>query len=151
LTDIGLAGLEFITTLEELSLSNCQKLTSVTNLAASKSLKKLNLSQTRVTDAGLARIECIETLEDLSLAATRVTSVTNLAASKSLKKLDLSQTRVTDAGLARIDSIATLEVLLLVNCKHVTEFMNPWKPWKILNLEGTSVLYHTKYFTYLRW
>ncbi len=83
-THAGLAGIQCITTLEDLSLEYCKKVTSVTRLATSKSLKKLDLSYTSMTDAGLAGIERITTLEDLSLwRCEQVTSVTSLATSKS--------------------------------------------------------------------
>ncbi len=98
-------GIEGIATLTDLSLGYCDKVSFVATLAASTSLRKLNIGGTRVTDAGLSGIERIPTLEELSLShCMSVSSVANFVTSKSLKKLNLTWTRVPAAELQLLAS-----------------------------------------------
>jgi hypothetical protein len=55
-TNDTIAGVEWFPALEELSLMRCMQVDSVTRLATSKSLKKLDLKGTSVTDEAQAGI-----------------------------------------------------------------------------------------------
>ncbi len=63
MTDAGLSGIECIATLEELSLGGCEKVTSVTRLATSKSLKKLDLYGTSWKHSGVFQDRTVLMLE----------------------------------------------------------------------------------------
>jgi Leucine-rich repeat (LRR) protein len=141
MADDDLAGIERCPALEGLSLSKCMKITSVRSLAASKCLKKLDLSYTSVTDTGLTGLESIDTLEVVHLQGTKISDVTNLATSKSLKELVLSFTSVTDAGLAGLELVDTMEVLDVRGCAGVTNLTNfaTSKSLKKLHLWHSSV------------
>jgi hypothetical protein len=65
----------------------------VRHLASAKALKRLDLSDTKVTTEGTMGLECIPTLETLRLWNTLVTDVRHLASAKALKQLSSATRR----------------------------------------------------------
>jgi hypothetical protein len=118
-TDAGIHGLELISTLEQLNLSRCKRITGVSCLRHCRALKKLSLWNSGVTDAGIRGLELIPTLEELELGYTQITDVSSLQNCRALKKLNLWNTGVTDAGIRGLELIPTLEELNLQNCDQV--------------------------------
>jgi hypothetical protein len=90
-------GLECIPTLEVVWLSGTL-VTDVRHLASAKTLKQLDLGDTKVTTEGTMGLKSIPTLEGLDLSSTLVTDVRHLASAKVLKRLDLSDIKVTAEG-----------------------------------------------------
>lgn len=70
-------------------------------------LRKLDLSETRVTD--LSPLKSLTALENLNLRDTEVADVTPLKSLIALRELDLSRTKVTD--LAPLKSLTVLQTL----------------------------------------
>ena len=83
-------------------------------IAGMQTLKRLDLSLTRVTDLGIERIRPLTGIEELNLYACEHISDTSLAHLrqwKNLRKLNLRGTDITDTGLAYIAAHKNLEVL----------------------------------------
>jgi hypothetical protein len=109
-TDVGIIGLERVSTLVVLNLADCHHITSVSRLRHCIALRELYLEGTRITNAGIAGLECIVTLTTLSLAKCNLlTSVSSLRHSPSLRELDISCTAV---GIEGLDEIGTLQWLI---------------------------------------
>jgi serine/threonine protein kinase/Leucine-rich repeat (LRR) protein len=139
-TAIGdIIGLECIPTLEVVWLSGTS-VTDVRHLASAKALKRLVLSDTKVTTEGTKGLESIPTLEELLLWSTSVTDVRHLASAKALKQLSITDTKVTTEGTMGLESIPTLETLRLestsvADVRHLASA----KALKHLDLRGTKV------------
>jgi len=109
-------------------------------IAAIKSLKRLDLSLTYVSDRGIERLKALDQLEDLNLFAAEFitdaaiaflrghrqlktlnlrgtdvtdTSLAYIAELTNLRSLDISFTQITDVGLEYLASLAQLEELNL--------------------------------------
>ena len=84
------------------------------HIAAINSLKRLDLSLTRITDLGIERLRPLTEVEELNLFACEHISDTSLAHLrhwKNLRRLNLRGTDITDTGLAYVASHRRLEAL----------------------------------------
>jgi Leucine-rich repeat (LRR) protein len=139
--DVGIIGLERITTLETLHLECCLGITSVTSLRHCTALRELILDGTCVTDAGIAGLECIVTLNALSLVRCDfITSVSSLRHSPSLRELDISYTGVTAAGIKGLDEIGTLQCLKAERCGRLdASTLRRCRSLREVDLSGSDV------------
>jgi Leucine-rich repeat (LRR) protein len=85
-------------------------------------LKKLDLTQTRITNKTIELIATLPKLEELSVASTPVTAdcVEAIAKIPGLKKLRLDAVAMTDDALAPLGGMAYLEDLSVAACSQVT-------------------------------
>jgi hypothetical protein len=97
ITDAGLAHLEGLTELQELTVQPAQ-----------------------VTDAGLAHLEPLTKLQLLKLSSTKITRIGHLKGLRELKTLFLGSTNITDAGLENLKDLPQIRALDLSGT-HVTE------------------------------
>lgn len=84
------------------------------HIAGIKSLKRLDLSLTRITDLGIERLRPLTGVEELNLYACEHISDTSLAHLrhwKNLRRLNLRGADITDTGLAYVASHRHLEAL----------------------------------------
>ena len=84
------------------------------HIAGIKSIKRLDLSLTRITDLGIERLRPLTGVEELNLYACEHISDTSLAHLrhwKNLRRLNLRGTDITDTGLAYVASHRHLEAL----------------------------------------
>ena len=84
------------------------------HIAGINSLKRLDLSLTRITDLGIERLRPLTGIEELNLYACEHISDTSLAHLrhwKNLRRLNLRGTDITDTGLAYVASHHHLEAL----------------------------------------
>jgi hypothetical protein len=84
-------------------------------LAASTSLKSIDLSRTPVTDDDIKSLSKMKTLEELSLSQTTIGNegLAALEGMPELRILDLTDTKVTSTGLAPLARLPKLQVLAL--------------------------------------
>ncbi|HVF32797.1 MAG TPA: DnaJ domain-containing protein [Acidimicrobiales bacterium] len=85
------------------------------NLLGMRSLRLLDLTDTRVTDAGLVHLLGCEELEVVSLWDTRISDdgLALLGRLPNLRQLGLGNTRITDAGLRHLAGLRRLRLVQL--------------------------------------
>ena len=86
----------------------------IDRIARISSLKRLDLSVTRITDLGIERLKPLTGIEELNLYACEHitdTALAHLREWKNLRRLNLRGTDITDTGLAYVASHAKLEAL----------------------------------------
>ena len=90
--------------------------------APGKPINKVQFIDPKLTDAGLKELAGLKSLRDLNLSNTRVTDagMKEVARFKNLRVLYLDKTAVTDLGLKELASLKSLEILY-VNGLNVTE------------------------------
>eukprot|EP00759_Apiculatamorpha_spiralis_P011059 PhF_6_TR18535/c0_g1_i1/m.27066 len=112
LSDAGIRGLETISTLEDLVLSNTG-VSDVSLLSVSKSLRKLDVSACcKITNEGIRGFENIPYLEELNFRQTKISDVTHLSGCKALRKLNVMNCKkLTNEGIRGLEAIPTLEDL----------------------------------------
>ena len=95
--------------------SRLPRLTSIRGLEHFKNLKKLNLSQQRISD--FSPLENLNELRSLSLEQNGLSELPLfLIALRNLKALDLSNNAITDYYLDKLHILENLEELILENC-----------------------------------
>ena len=105
ITDAGLAHIETLTSLTELSLDNTGiSDAGIAHLKGLVNLRKLTLVHTKVTGDGLVHLKDLKNLKTLSLMTTDVTDdgLVNLKGLSKLEWLFLDSTGITDAGLVHL-------------------------------------------------
>ncbi len=105
ITDAGLAHLSGLTSLQELDLYGTQiSDAGLVHLEGLTSLQTLHLNYTQITDAGLVHLEGLTSLQELDLATTQITNrgLVHLVGLTSLERLRLGGTQITDAGVAKL-------------------------------------------------
>jgi Leucine-rich repeat (LRR) protein len=113
-------------------------------LANWTSLRKLDLSGTKISDVGLEHLSSLKELETLYLSFTTIKgsglkSVTGLP---HLRVLDLSKTSLTDSALEHLKEMQTLEILSLIDVPitdNGLEHIAGLTRLRHLNLTGTQV------------
>ena len=85
-------------------------------------LKRLDLTNARITDKGLKQLASLGNLQELTLYGTKVTdpAIGELAPLKSLRSLNLEGTHVTDASMKRLGQHPSLQELNLTSA-HITD------------------------------
>jgi hypothetical protein len=78
-------------------------------------LRRINISQSKITDAGLARIAGMRSLNQLRLGSEKVSDdgLACLAQLRELRHLHLIDMPISDAGLAHLHELKSLESLYL--------------------------------------
>lgn len=113
-------------------------------LRAFPELRRLHLSEAKITDAGLAQIRGLRKLESLSIRDTRVTDagLTNLAGFTKLEELFLQHAKVQGSGLSNLTQLKELRVLRLdglpIRDEHL-QFLAPLTKLEKLDLGQTEV------------
>ncbi|MCE9553687.1 MAG: hypothetical protein K8T91_09995 [Planctomycetes bacterium] len=76
-------------------------------------LKELDVSETQITDAGLQHLQSLRSLIAINLRDTQITDagIEHLNGLDNLEGLNISKTRVTDAGIKRLQRLPSLAVL----------------------------------------
>jgi hypothetical protein len=124
ITDAGLANLQGLTQLQNLSLYDNNGITDagLANLKNAKGLRELDLGDTPIGDAGLEQLTGLTQLQFLNLDKTKVTStgMGHLKGMANLGKLRLNDTAVDDAGLEHLKGLSKLKELFVQDAK-VTE------------------------------
>jgi len=115
ITDASLSYIASLKKLRKLDLSNCPKVTDISQLCELKELEKLHLVWCLVTDEGLSCIGKIQSLKTLDLnGCYRLsdTSLMSVSALSSLVGLDISECRgLTDIACEYIGRMLSLEKL----------------------------------------
>ncbi len=86
----------------------------VASLAAFPTLRKLDLSETRITDHGLRQLKNVPAIADLNLRYAEMITDAGMSALKNWKhlaRLNLEGTKITDSALQQISALSSLEVL----------------------------------------
>ncbi len=113
-----------IPALESVSLSNNAAITGkgLEKLAAVRSLRKLDLSKTKVTDDTAGTIARLAGLRELSLRELPVTDQTAKALSglTELRELNIAYTQITDAAIADLARLKNLETINVDGTKMTT-------------------------------
>jgi len=119
ITDVGLARLGEMKSLESLRLGGDITDRGLASLAKSLKLKKLHVGGTQITDEGIRHLATIPSLEHLFLTAPAVTDggMDSVAQLANLQNLHLYNVRLTDQGLARLAELKSLKSLSLGNVK----------------------------------
>ena len=107
-------------------------------------LRRLYLSQTRVTDAGLEHLKGLTGLQWLNLEGTKVTDagLEHLKGLTGLQWLNIVDTKVTDAGLEHLKGLTGLQELYLGGTKVMDaglEHLKGLTGLQRLYLRGTKV------------
>jgi hypothetical protein len=107
ITDAGIARLKELKYLDSLELSGQFTNKSLIILATMPNLRRLCLSDTRITDDGFARISQLRNLELLSFRKMRISDaeLKQIESLKRLKTLSLAETDVTNAGVERLRKV----------------------------------------------
>jgi len=144
LTDAGAVGLQRMTRLKSLCLSNANdrfaamflggneepvtikvRITDVgmQHLAGLANLRSLDLGGTLITEAGLVHLERLTNLERLNLEHTQVreTGLVHLKGLTNLKHLSLDSTQIRDAGLEYLEGLKSLEMLSITDSQVTDE------------------------------
>lgn len=113
----GLAALEPLKALEELSLRSCEQLDdeALKRLANVRSLRMLELTRSQVTDAGVQALRGL-TLRHLGLSINDAITDASLPALRGIETLEalmLGSTAITDAGLAALAGAPALRTLVV--------------------------------------
>ena len=125
-----------------------------------RSVRVVELSETRVSDAGLAQLEGLTALEALHLYETPVSDagLSQLTGLTALEELSLDGTQVSDAGLANLKGLRALAALSLSDTQVSDAGLSHLKGLTALaemSLYDTQVsdagLTHLKGLTALRW
>jgi hypothetical protein len=116
-SDYGLRQIGTLTSLRELNLRACSKITSagMKHLAHLDNIEVLDLSGTAVGDEGIKEVAKLKSLRGLTLIGAPVAdeALADLPRLKKLETLDLLDTKVTDAGLAHLATMVSLRDLCL--------------------------------------
>lgn len=116
-SDVGLAALAPVTTLDRLHLAGCNAIdgSAFEKLHTLQTLQTLDLNQTGTTDSALKHIARFPILRSLSLSDTKVTDagLQEIAPLTKLMTLTLDGTAVTDEGVGRLDRMTELRTLSL--------------------------------------
>ncbi len=116
-TQVGPAAFQDHTWLPRLAQFNAPPAfdDSAMEFLKNKSLKTLDISQTKVTDAGLKHLTPGKYFTDLRIDETSVTDagLDSVVKIKTLKSLGLDGTQITDAGLAKLKDLPDLSRLHL--------------------------------------
>ncbi len=85
----------------------------LSHISGMYSLRKLDLSETKVGDAGMRHLMELNRLNDLRLSGTRVTDsgLKMIGRLDSLEALELADTQITDAGLEHLADLVILDHL----------------------------------------
>jgi len=128
ITDMGLATVGRLSSLQSLSLWSCSRITDegVKNLRSLKSLRHLDLAEcTKVTDAGLDHVGSLASLQYLDLQECQQITDAGLAHLKnasSLQRLDLRECdSITDAGLAHLRGLVSLRHVAFSGNNKITD------------------------------
>jgi Leucine Rich repeat len=120
-TDDDLQVLERLSEVQQLSFSNCRRITDdgLPHLSNLANLKILVLDGTRIAGPGLRNLLPLGHLEGLTFSSTPLSDdgLENLAALPNLKWLHLNDTNITDDGLQRLSTSRSLQSLQLVNTR----------------------------------
>ncbi len=110
-----------ITTLEALGLAS-NNVTSIAGLRPLKNLKKLDLSDTKISDQSLGDLAPLVNLTSLNLARTKITdaAINHVLPLKKLTSLDLSDTEITAAATRKLAAFRSLKALMLTGCKKIS-------------------------------
>ncbi len=113
----GMAALAGLRRLDSLHLAFAEVDDSIEKLAASRTLRQLNLLRATVTDARAASIAKIKTLRVLVLSYTPITdgALAHVSALPQLATLELTRTRITDDGVKALGQTRSLVVLDLTD------------------------------------
>ena len=141
-----LTGLEFAINLEELDLSNNDKISDVTPLADLTKLKKLDLSNNEIVD--VEPLTELENLIELDLSNNEIVDVEPLTELENLIELDLSNNEIEDPlYLASLENLTTLDISensikfdvgLLTSKKNLKLYLTPYKT---ANGFGSTIYY----------
>jgi hypothetical protein len=144
--DADLAHLASLTTLRELNLFGCTRLTdkALEHLAGLKGLRVLSLGRTQVGDAGLKRLTGLTGLQELDLSDTQVrgSGLVHLRALTGLRRLDLGGTDLAAGGLEHLTGLDRLEEVSLYFSKAGNAGLAHLKGLprlRDLNVRGTQV------------
>ncbi len=86
----------------------------IASLAEIPTLRRLDLSQTRISDHGLRQLKSAPAIADLNLRYAELITDEGISALKTwkhLKRLDVEGTKVTDSTLRHFSDLSTLEAL----------------------------------------
>jgi internalin A len=84
------------------------------SLASIPTLRRLDLSETRISDHGLRQLKGAPAIEDLNLRYAELITDEGISALKGwkhLKRLDLEGTKITDSALQHLSTLNSLEAL----------------------------------------
>lgn len=145
ISDVGLAHLKALTSLETLRLENTQVGDEgLAHLAGLTSLKTLFLAGTQITDAGLAHVKNLATIERLCVHRTKVTDegMAHLKGLTGLRYLCIHHTLISDEGLAHLKGLTSLNTFYLHNTQVSDtglEHLKGLTRLEKLNVSGTRI------------
>ena len=132
LTADGLRHLASMTNLRKLEMRLLRGVTGedIAPLAQLRSLRHLDLWQTKIGNDGLAHLAGLTDLQTLDLTETQINDggLEHLSGLKKLERLSLRQTRVSDAGIPHLKGLTSLRLLTVEDTKLIeprTERLSP--------------------------
>ncbi len=111
-SDAGMKSIGALTSLRDLRLTRCPRVTSagLKHLSQLRNLEGLTLEGTSLTDDGLRHLANLTNLQRLTLAGSNLTDdgLRHLSNLTNLEWLDIGGTKVTDAGLVHLSLLTRL-------------------------------------------
>lgn len=121
---VGILGIDYFADVEAIEiLSHDQDIDRLLkHLREFKSLKALNMYESRLADDGIQYLARLKSLESLDLSSTDISDqeLIHLNGLQNLERLDLQDTKISDEGLRHLEGLDSLKTLSLITT-HATE------------------------------